>query len=494
MSRVFDSNFATSYIDTPSSAVYNNLPKLTIAQWVNASDFTPPSGSTQVTFVKDPTVSYQYWGAFTGPTNTWASIIEATPSGNTFPARASDVSAHSVVASNSPALLQNDILIAAVWWSDYNVADTLTVTDNHSNTWTTIFVTGTAGKTGMGMAWARIAADNSITVTATIPAPNRTGMQFFLQGYRGLKTTGSPVDVFGHANLGGASNTVPWPTLTPTNNGEAGVFLAADATGTHNFVSVTGQPPGVNGIVDGTFPAACTGLNQFAAMLVGGVAEPGSTTWDGTPDADWLASTVWLIPQVIPTNAAGFKFGDEAASSASLSITTNEIISVDAWHHIAVTFDSTGDRLARIYLDGVETTYTTQTAGAGAEPDDSGSGWFFGGDTGGDSVDASIAEVAIWNTVLTPAQIATLASSTTGADSVARANLVGYWHLCGISSPEPDSSGNNNSATLGAHTPAAGADGPGFVCAVAPTPPTASAVGGSQGFDTYSIGNQLSNL
>lgn len=58
-----------------------------------------------------------------------------------------------------------------------------------------------------------------------------------------------------------------------------------------------------------------------------------------------------------------------------------------------------------------------------------------------------VAEAAIWNTNLSDAQVAALAAGGLPY-TVQGANLAGYWHLFGNSSPEPDYTANNNALTV----------------------------------------------
>jgi Concanavalin A-like lectin/glucanases superfamily len=59
----------------------------------------------------------------------------------------------------------------------------------------------------------------------------------------------------------------------------------------------------------------------------------------------------------------------------------------------------------------------------------------------------NIADVAIWNTILTSAQISSLAAGQRANMIGANANLVGYWPIVN-QSPEPDYSGNGFNGTL----------------------------------------------
>ncbi len=157
-------------------------------------------------------------------------------------------------------------------------------------------------------------------------------------------------------------------------------------------------------------------------------------------------------------------------ASASYSVTiansqSNETVALNTWSHIAATFDKATDALVHLYINGVETTYTVgQTPGVGTIVDNSANGWMSGNDTFDDGYTGRIAEQAIWNVALTAGQVATLAASTTGAAAVQPTHLVGYWHLCGTSSPEPDATANGDNAVLSANPPTPGPNSPGFDC------------------------------
>lgn len=75
--------------------------------------------------------------------------------------------------------------------------------------------------------------------------------------------------------------------------------------------------------------------------------------------------------------------------------------------------------------------------------------------TGGNSPwVGAIAEVGIWNRVLTPAEVAALATGVP-APVAAPSGLVGYWPLHGVSTTEPDLSGQGNNGTVSGTTVAA---------------------------------------
>lgn len=67
--------------------------------------------------------------------------------------------------------------------------------------------------------------------------------------------------------------------------------------------------------------------------------------------------------------------------------------------------------------------------------------------TAGFPFDGRLAEIAIWNVSLSATEVAALAAGYP-ASGIQAANLRGYWQLKGESSPEPDTSGNSNNATI----------------------------------------------
>lgn len=166
--------------------------------------------------------------------------------------------------------------------------------------------------------------------------------------------------------------------------------------------------------------------------------------------------------QVIQALAFGKAAGGSARSSTQFA--------VNQFHHIGVTFDSTaGSKEPRLYLDGIEVSYSSQSAFSGSLANDTTQGLRFGFSTfddGSTPCFGNQAENVVYNRALTPTEMLALASSTTGASGIAAANLVGYWHLCGTMSPEPDSSGNGNSAIVSSNPPMQGPNSPGFGCSV----------------------------
>lgn len=133
-----------------------------------------------------------------------------------------------------------------------------------------------------------------------------------------------------------------------------------------------------------------------------------------------------------------------------------------AWHHVVATFDQElSVNRANLYLDGVLQTGSHED---GTSPvDDSGAGFYIGGDGFTEGFDGNIAEFAVWNSVLTSSEITNLASSTSGASTIRPSALQLYYHLCNITTPVADVSGNNLDGTISG-SPTNGPVSPGFNC------------------------------
>lgn len=122
--------------------------------------------------------------------------------------------------------------------------------------------------------------------------------------------------------------------------------------------------------------------------------------------------------------------GAQGAASTTASVTVN------TWQHLCGTFTAVNDRA--VYLDGAnkgtDATSITPTGldrtAIGRRVQSSPSNYFSG----------RLAEVAIWNEVLTDAEVARLALQRLAAPYVRPWALIGYWPVWGHNKPEIDMS------------------------------------------------------
>ena len=130
-----------------------------------------------------------------------------------------------------------------------------------------------------------------------------------------------------------------------------------------------------------------------------------------------------LYTQVI-NNAVGINHRSTVATEV-----TNGV-----WHHAGGTFTSTSSVIT--YLDGVAGAAVQTVSGAIATTNSLQIGVVNFGGSLLQYYDGKIAEVGIWNVVLTAAEMLVLSKGFSPL-FVRRANLVGYWPLHGRFSPEP---------------------------------------------------------
>jgi hypothetical protein len=154
-------------------------------------------------------------------------------------------------------------------------------------------------------------------------------------------------------------------------------------------------------------------------------------------------------------NSAGATLCDAATATP---------LATGAWSHVVFTYNADGDNLAHVYINGVESAYVFSSPGDGTVFDDSPFSFYVGSDTFGDNWDGYIAELALWNSVLSLSDIGKIAASINGYSGVAASNPILYWHLCGVASPEPDSMGSGINLVLSPTPPIQGPDSPGFKC------------------------------
>jgi hypothetical protein len=111
------------------------------------------------------------------------------------------------------------------------------------------------------------------------------------------------------------------------------------------------------------------------------------------------------------------------------------------WVHGVLTLD--GSKTGNFYINGVlDSTSPHMTGTSIGGPYNANIG-----KAGTDYYKGLIADLAVWNVVLTPLEIAALAKGVR-PPQIRKPSLVGYWPLQGIQSPEPDLSGYANNGTL----------------------------------------------
>jgi hypothetical protein len=138
--------------------------------------------------------------------------------------------------------------------------------------------------------------------------------------------------------------------------------------------------------------------------------------------------------------------GTMAAYRGSTSIydgTGAVTVSANTWAHFALTGATATDYIG--YVNGVVDKNAGGSAGA---IDYTNAIYTLGIDGNGNHwMGGNLAEAAVWNTILTPGEVSSLALGLR-PPAIRPANLISYLPVDGISSPEPDFSGNAFNGTL----------------------------------------------
>lgn len=228
----------------------------------------------------------------------------------------------------------------------------------------------------------------------------------------------------------------------------------------------TGYAVGDTGFITGSNPDIAANRATYHVNSVDG---SGAVTGFGTP----TAGTGYAAGNTYPTARGGAQPGigtgltfsnPDLLNQANAFSQSNETIPLNTWTHVAMTWDSAGDGLVHLYINGVECTYQG-TRALSTVLDASTGPYYFGDDSFDFAMTGSMAEVAIYSTALTAGQVAALAASTTGATGSPH----DYWHLCGAASPEPNATNALNVGNLSTPAPARGLNSPGYTgCPAAP--------------------------
>lgn len=131
-----------------------------------------------------------------------------------------------------------------------------------------------------------------------------------------------------------------------------------------------------------------------------------------------------------------------------LVIASAGFITLNAWQHIAVTWDgSTTATNVHMYVNGKEVSYSTQQNGIGTRIDDSSNSLLIGNRSNGDrTFDGFIDELRVWNVARTSTEIQ---DNMQRQINPATSGLVGYWRMNeNTDTTAFDETSNNNDGTI----------------------------------------------
>jgi len=157
--------------------------------------------------------------------------------------------------------------------------------------------------------------------------------------------------------------------------------------------------------------ASISGLSTFSvAVWFKTNVVPGSGTQPYLMAQQDLSATVWRF--FLHGDYSGRLTGRIETSGTGAVGRSNFIPEVGEWYHAAMTYDNSGDRKVRVYVDGVEQSYDSQTAGTGTMSSNTSVkvaiGSRIGGMTGLDW-DGTLDDVRVYNRVLSAGEILELA-------------------------------------------------------------------------------------
>jgi hypothetical protein len=200
-----------------------------------------------------------------------------------------------------------------------------------------------------------------------------------------------------------------------------------------------------NGTTDKIDLANIITLSGTGARSIVGWANPSSFATASTIFGYGVEATDTRCALVIGTTG-GFSLGfnNDVVNSNTAPVTTA------AWQHIACTFtggSSTGTNVL-LYYNGLNVAATQ--SGIGSTPNTTNASFGIGYNRPGNSsfMAGGLADVAVWNTVLTPVEILALARGVR-PNAIRVGSLWGYWPLDGYRHPALDLSFGAHNGVLG---------------------------------------------
>lgn len=290
------------------------------------------------------------------------------------------------------------------------------------------------------------------------------------------QTGGDPLDSASNATT--TQSNVTW---SPTGGYRDG---AASFNGTNSYINAGG-----NTTTDIDNLMGASGLSISAWIYPTGLGENTNGTIIGKDNGTAAAPTNGWYLRLVSSNRIEF-ISDHATTDLTVR-SNNNAITLNAWNHIVLTWTgSTTATTAKIYVNGTEVTYGTQTNGAGARNSDAALDMIIGNNrvaTLGRTFAGLIDQVYVFDGILSATEISTLKSrgctrlsscataaataayngtnnnfeycdgtnllnlgcaGVTGASPPATTNLIGWWKLDESAGTAADSSSGGNTGTV----------------------------------------------
>jgi hypothetical protein len=124
------------------------------------------------------------------------------------------------------------------------------------------------------------------------------------------------------------------------------------------------------------------------------------------------------------------RFYQYRASSAGDWITTSREVTINAWNHIAISFDSDNtSNNPSIYVNGTLVALTQTGSQSGAITSDASVDMYIGGEAGAYSFDGKMCDFKLFNSVLTEAQVQELYKKPENTPSAVQDNIVAWYPM-----------------------------------------------------------------
>ena len=177
--------------------------------------------------------------------------------------------------------------------------------------------------------------------------------------------------------------------------------------GTDDAITI-GDKPAVQNLAADNFTASAwiyKNNNSASHVII--------SKYDESPQAGWV---------FITASSGRLNSNVRTNGTVAVSTTNNNTIPLTTWIHVVLTYSNSGDRKLRLYINGAETVYSTQTAATGTVYSDTGTDMAIG-NTPSDSsrfFHGSIDDVRVYKSALSSAQIQQLYAEGLGEHSLAQ--------------------------------------------------------------------------
>ena len=210
------------------------------------------------------------------------------------------------------------------------------------------------------------------------------------------ESTGNPLESASNATT--TQSNVTWAPTTGYRDGNASF------NGTTSYIDCGG---GATTDIDDLMGAS--GLSVSAWIYTTGLVENTNGTILGKDNGTAAAPTNGWYLRLVSSNR--IEFLSDHVTTDLVVRSANNAITLNAWNHVVLTW--TGSTTAKIYVNGTEVAYGTQTNGAGARNSDAARDLIIGNNrvaTLGRTFAGQIDEVYVFKGILSATEISTLKS------------------------------------------------------------------------------------